>query len=301
MILPYHLKAEVIGKIEAHVGNKIITSYDIEGLDPVTYKRLLSIPDEETRNTQLEQYKSQALNFLIEATIMEIAAEREGIKVTDAEVDRAVSEIAANNKVSMEQFEKMIAKEGLSLAQYRYQIKGQIIQARIRSQIFMPQVVITEEDIYNMVDEKGDEYGLKDKYKARLITAQSKSEINKIIKSVKNGADFSDEARKNSLDASAADGGSIGWVDVTYVPIEMERALEKTQKGGLTEPFKYNNLWAVCYVDEFMSKYTMDNETEGKIRNAIGEALFTKSVAEWLKKHKETIIVLKASDRFKVK
>ena len=46
VMLPYHLKAEVIGKIEAHVGNKIITSYDIEGLDPVTYKRLLSIPDE---------------------------------------------------------------------------------------------------------------------------------------------------------------------------------------------------------------------------------------------------------------
>ena len=105
MFLPHKLQAEVIGKIEAHVGNKIITSYDIEGLDPATYKRLLSIPDEETRNTQLEQYKSQALNFLIEATIMEIAAEREGIKVTDVEVDRAVSEIAANNKVSLEQFE----------------------------------------------------------------------------------------------------------------------------------------------------------------------------------------------------
>ena len=177
--LPYQLKAEVIGKIEAHIGNKIITSYDIEGLDPATYKSLLSIPDEEVRNTQLEQFKSQALNFLIEATIMEIAAEREGIKVTDAEVDMAVNEIAANNKVSLKQFEKMIAEEGLSLAQYRYQIKGQIIQARIRSQIFMPQVVITEEDIYNMVDEKGDEYGLKDKYKARLITTQSKSEINK--------------------------------------------------------------------------------------------------------------------------
>ena len=287
MMLPYQLKAEVIGKIEAHVGNKIITSYDIEGLDPATYKKLLSIPDEETRNIQLEQYKSQVLNFLIEAVIMETAAEREGIKVTDAEIDRAVSEIAANNKVSLEQFEKMI--------------KGQIIQARIRSQIFMPQVVITEEDIYNMVDEKGDEYSLKDKYKTKLITVQSKPEINKIIKNIKQGADFSDEAVKNSLDVSAADGGNIGWVDVTYVPIEMEKALEKAQKGGLTEPFKYNNLWAVCYVDDFMSKYTMDNETESKIREAIGEALFAKSVTEWLQKHKETIIVLKASDRFKVK
>ncbi len=300
-MLPYQLKAEIIGKIEAHVGNKIITSYDIEGLDPVTYQKLLLIPDEETRNIQLEQFKSQALNFLIEAAVMETAAEREGIKVTDAEVDRAVNEIAANNKVSLAQFEKMIANEGLSLAQYRYQIKGQIIQARIRSQIFMPQVVITEEDIYNMIDEKDDEYGLKDRYKIRLITVQSKSEINKIIKRVKQGADFSDEARKNSLDINAVDGGSMGWVDVTYVPIEMERALEKTQKGGLTEPFKYNNLWAVCYVDEFMSKYTVDNETEDKIRNAIGESLFAKSVDEWLKKHKETIIVLKSSDRFKVK
>ena len=301
MMLPYQLKAEVIGKIEAHVGNKIITSYDIEGLDPATYKKLLSIPDEETRNMQLEQYKSQVLNFLIEAVIMETAAEREGIKVTDAEIDRAVSEIAANNKVSLDQFEKMIADEGLSLTQYRYQIKGQIIQARIRSQIFMPQVVITEEDIYNMVDEKGDEYSLKDKYKTKLITVQSKPETNKIIKNIKQGADFSDEAVKNSLDVSAADGGNIGWIDVTYVPIEMEKALEKAQKGGLTEPFKYNNLWAVCYVDDFMSKYTMDNETESKIRDAIGEALFAKSVTEWLQKHKETIIVLKASDRFKVK
>ncbi len=300
-MLPYQLKAEIIGKIEAHVGNKIITSYDIEGLDPATYKKILAIPDEETRNAQLEQYKSQALDFLIEATIMEIAAEREGIKVTDAEVDRAVNEIAANNKVSLEQFEKMIAKEGLSLAQYRYQIKGQIIQARIRGQIFMPQVVITEEDVHNMVDEKGDEYGLKDRYKLRLITAQSKSDIKKIIKRIKSSADFSDEALKNSLDISAAKGGDIGWVDVTYVPIEMEQALEKKQNGGMTEPFKYNDLWAVCYVDEFASKYTIDNETETKIRNAIGESLFAKSVAEWLKKHKETIIVLKASDRFKVK
>lgn len=301
LVLPHQAKSEIIGKIEAHVGNKIITSYDIEGLDPATYKRILSIADEETRNTQLEQFRSQALDFLIDATIMEIAAEREGIKVTDAEVDRAVNEIAANNKVSLEQFEKMISKEGLSLSQYRYQIKGQIIQARIRGQIFMPQVVITEEDVHNMVDEKGDEYGLKDRYKVRLITAQSKSDIKKIIKRIKTSEDFSNEALKNSLDVSAANSGDIGWVDVTYVPIEMENALEQSQKGGMTEPFQYNGLWAVCYVDDFSSKYNIDNETETKIRNAIGESLFAKSVEEWLKKHKETIIVLKSSDRFKVK
>lgn len=301
LILPHQINAEIIGKIEAHVGNRIITSYDIESLDSVTYKKLLNIPDETTRETQLSQYKEQALNFLIESTIMEIAAERDGIKVTDAEVDRALREIAANNKLSVEQLEKMMIKEGESIAQYRYKIKGEIIRARIRSQIFMPQVVITEEDIHNMIDKKGDEYGLKDRYKVKLLNTQTKAELKKLIKEIKNGADFGEVAKKNSLDTTASQYGDMGWLDVTYVPIEMERALEKVKNGGITEPFKYDNGWAVCYVEGFKSKYVMDNETEEKIKNAIGEELFTKSVTEWLKKHKETIIVLKSSDRFKVK
>ncbi len=188
----YQAKAEIIGKIEAHVGNKIITSYDVENLDTNIYKQIISIEDETTRKAQLEQYREQALAFLIEATIMEIAAEKDGVRVTDEEVDKAISEIITANDVTESQFEELIQKDGLSMAQYRYQIKSQIIQARIRGQIFMPQVVITESDIKNAIDEKGEAYGLKDRYKIKIITAQSKSEINKIIKAIKQGANFED-------------------------------------------------------------------------------------------------------------
>ncbi len=290
-------KAEIIGKIEAHVGNRIITSYDVEMLNEAAYKKILSISDENARLQQLEAYKEQALNFLIDMNIMELAAEKDGIKISDKDVDRAVAEIAASNKLSTEQFIKAVNKEGLSLKQYKYQIKSQMI---MRSKISVPQIVITDSDIKNMIDEKGDDFGLKDKYKIRIITAQTKSEINKIIKNIKKGEEFSSAAKKYSLDSSAASGGELGYKDAVYMPVEMENAVVKTKKGSITAPFKYEGIWAVCSVDDFKSKYDIDIGVREKIKAAIGEKLFQQAVDKWMKKNKDSIVVFKAADKFKV-
>ena len=291
-------KAEVINKIEAHVGNRIITSYDVEMLNPDLYKKIIAIKDEDTRNMQLAQYKEQALNFLIDMYVMEIAAEKEGIKVSDRDLDRAITEIAAGNNLSMADFEKTLKSQNLSLKQYKYQIKSQMI---LRSKISVPQIVITEEDIKNMADVKQDELGLKDLYHISIITAQTKSEINNIINRIKKGASFEDEARKNSLDTSAALGGDLGFQNAVYMPIEMEKVVESTPIGSLSKPFKYEDKWAVCLVKEFKSKYDMDEATREKIRQAIGEKLFAEAVDKWMKKSKETVIVLKSNEKFKVK
>ena len=291
-------KAEVIDKIEAHVGSKIITSYDIEMLNPAVYKQIIAIKDETIKEEQLKAYKEQALNFLIDMYVMEIAAEKDGIRISDKDVDRAVSEIAASNKLSMADFERTLAAQNLSLKQYRYQIKSQLI---LRSKINVPQIVITEEDIMNMVDKKQEEFGLKDMYEISMITMQNKSDINKVISRIKKGASFEDEAKKYSLDTSAAKGGYLGIQDSTYMPLEMEEVLKQTKVGNLTKPFKYEDKWAVCFVKKFKSKYEMDDEVREKIRAAIGEQLFNEAVEKWMKKSRDSVVVLRAADKFKVK
>lgn len=296
--LTIQASAEVIDKIEAHVGKRIITSYDIEMLNPDVYKKLLAIPDEKTRQEQLQQYKEQALDFLIDMNIMEIAAEKDGIKVSDKDLDRAINEIASSNGMTLANFEKALKEQNLSLNQYKYQIKSQMI---LRSKINVPQIVITEEDIQNMADEKQDELGLKDEYDINIITVQTKSELNKIISNIKKGASFEDEARKNSLDSSAASGGALGFQNAVYMPVDMEKAVKATKTGSLSKPFKYEGKWAVCRVNNFKSKYDMSEETRQKIREAIGEKLFNEAVEKWMKKNRESIVVLRANEKFKVK
>lgn len=296
--LTIQAKAEVINKIEAHVGNRIITSYDIETLNPDAYKLILSIPDEKARQEQLSQYKEQALNFLIDMNVMEIAAEKDGIKVSDKDLDRAINEIAASNNLSMADFEKTLKAQNLSLKQYKYQIKSQMI---LRSKINVPQIVITEEDILNMVDEKQDEFGLRDMYDISIITVQTKSELNKIISRINKGASFEEEAKKYSLDSSASNGGALGFQNATYMPLEMEETLKKTKVGSISRPFKYENKWAVCLVNGFKSKYEIDDTVRQKIREAIGEKLFAEAVEKWMKKSRESVVVLKSAEKFKVK
>lgn len=157
------VRAEVVGKIEAHVGNRIITAYDVANLDPITYKKILSIEDKEIRDAQLKQYHSQAVDFLINQYVIEISAEREGIKVTDEEVDRAVEEVAKSNNITRKELEEALIKEGISMEKYRYQLKSQIINVRVRNMVLMPKIVITQEDLEKAAEEKADEYSLKDK------------------------------------------------------------------------------------------------------------------------------------------
>lgn len=301
IIFPNLLRAEIVGKIEAHVGNRIITAYDVANLDPITYKKILAITDKETRDAQLKQYHSQAVDFLINQYVIEISAEREGIKVTEEEIDKAIEEVAKANKITKKQLEDTLLKEGISMEKYRYQLKSQIINVRIRNMVLMPKIVITEEDLEKMADEKADEYGIKDKYNIRIIHAQTKKEINKIRKEIEKGLPFAEAAKKYSLDPSAAEGGSVGWIDVTYVPIEMERALKASKKGEITKPFEYEGMWAICYIEDFADKYNFDNETRVKLTNAVGEKLFSNVFNQWLKRNQETIVIIKAGDRFEVK
>ena len=303
MILPISQKAqaEIIGKIEAHVGNKIITSYDVENLDPAAYKQILAIPDKDTRNRQLEQFKSQALDFLINQLVVETAGERAGIKVSDTEIDRAIDEIAANNKVSKAQLSELLKKEGLSMEKYRYQIKNQILNAKIRNQVLMPKIVVTDTDIRKMADKKADELRLKDRYDLRIITVQTKGEIKEVLKEIKNGMPFEEAAKKYSLDTSASDGGKLGWIDVTYVPAEMANALKGLKTGDMTKPFRNDSQWAVCLVEDFTDKYSFDNETREILTDAAGNEIFDNVFRQWLARNQETIVILKSGGRFEVK
>lgn len=287
--------SEVINRIVAHVGNKVITEYDIQNLDPAKYNEILAIKDENIRNKQIELYQEAALNYLIDQEIVIIAAEKEGVKVSDEEVEMAINEIMRENKLTLKTLEDALIKEGTSLSKYKYKLKNDIINARVRNQILLPKIIATEKDIRRMADLKSDEYNLKDKYKLSIIITTDKNTMNKAIKEIKNTS-FEEAAKKYSIDKSATNNGYMGELEVDGLSQEMLKNIKKTKIGKISKPFKSNNQWIIFRVDGFISKYNFDEETRKKLIDDVSNELFQIVFNNWLEQNKNKIVVIRENN-----
>ncbi len=287
--------SEVINRIVAHVGNKVITEYDIQNLDPAKYNEILAIKDENIRNKQMEFYQEAALNYLIDQEIVIIAAEKEGIKVSDEEVEMAINDIMRENKLTLKTLEQALIKEGTSLLKYRYKLKNDILNARVRNQILLPKIIATEKDIRRMADLKSDEYNLKDKYKISIIITTDKNTMNKAIKEIKKSS-FEEAAQIYSIDRSAINNGYMGELEVDGLSQEMLKIIKKTKIGKISKPYKSNNQWIIFRVDGFVSKYDFDEETRKKLIDDVSNELFQTVFNNWLEQNKSNIVVIRENN-----
>lgn len=100
-----------------------------------------------------------------------------------------------------------------------------------------------------------------------------------------NGEDFSILARSNSDDkASAADGGSLGWVSPGMMVASFEEQMGRLQPGEISQPFTTRFGWHIVQV---MSRRKHDNTEELQrlqARNNISQRKTEEAVENWLRR-----------------
>ncbi len=290
--------SEVINKVLAYVGNNAITLYDVQGLNPKEYSRMIAIEDEAERSATLAEFEKQALEFLISQEVIVLSAEREGIIVAEEEIDAAIAEVAARSNVSVDELEALVEKEGLSLPMYRSQIKTEILNARVRMQVLAPKTVVSEDDIRMHIEQNPEEYDLYDKYDVRMLMASTEDSLDDALDAVEGGLSFDEAVKQYSTDASATNGGKLGFIEPALLSDNMREALEGTKVGAITEPFEVNGQWAVFMVDDFQNKFDISDELRAELAEEIAEDLFTKVFAQWLEKNSETIVIMRSGEMF---
>lgn len=293
LTIPYTLKAEVVNRILANVGDKIITSYDIQSIDNAQYKKILDIDDDDLRNETIKTYTEQVLDFLINQYLVEIAAAREGIKVTDQEVELAINDILVRNNLDIKQLEESILAEGVTFSKYRYQLKNEILNVRIRNNILMPKILVVDKDLIDIVNSDPEEYSLYNHYEVRLILTSTKNELSLLLKDIETEEEFISIARLHSDDPTSSDGGYMGSLELELLEPYMQEALEGAEVGELTEIFQHNNQWATFYVISKTDKYNFDDTTRATLMEKAMEKQFNLVFANWLERNKATIVVIK--------
>jgi peptidyl-prolyl cis-trans isomerase SurA len=109
---------------------------------------------------------------------------------------------------------------------------------------------------------------------------QAKSQLERILIDLKNGASFSDLAKSNSQDYDNANkGGNMGWITLTEVPFKVSKEIEQTAIGKVSQPFKSDDAWQIIKVINQRKK----DDTAEYIRQQAANVLFQQKAQQAVK------------------
>jgi peptidyl-prolyl cis-trans isomerase SurA len=189
----------------------------------------------------------QVLERLIIRELQVQRALQTGIRVSDADIDQALTTLAQQNNMTVQQMRQVIEGDGEDFAEFRRNIGEEIMTERLRQRIVnsMDPVTDTEIDILLASEDlAGGEYNvshilisLPEGSTPQQISA-TQAEADDLHQRLLDGLDFASAAISYSDSQEALEGGLVGWRDLNSVPAFFADAVRDLKPGQISEPIR---------------------------------------------------------------
>lgn len=233
--------AAEINKVAAVVNGKAITMFDLQrvALPEMAKARLdpKSPRDQEKVNAILRR----TLDQMVLGILYEQEAKRLNIKITDADVDQAITNMYQQRGMTKEQFERDLARQKMTLSQLRDNFRSGMIRQRLMSMEVGRRVVVTPEEIAQYYEQhKGTMYNRQGLHMG-LIVYHPQAPAATIARKLRNGEmQWLEASRKYSVLPNRDKGGDSGEVQWDRLNPEWKGRLEAMQPGDVTPLFNFN-------------------------------------------------------------
>ncbi|MGA0612176.1 peptidylprolyl isomerase [Caldimonas sp. KR1-144] len=176
--------------IVAVVGQELVTNAEVQ-------QRLAAVQRESVRGGQPvpapAELRRQLLDTLIDERAQLAYARESGLKVDDPELDRAINNVAAANRVTVAQLRERLARDGTDFDRFRANLRDQILLERVREREVNSSIKITDAEIDAFIESR------------RAGVAPSEYNIAQVLVAVPEGAPEAEvAARRAQAEAALA-------------------------------------------------------------------------------------------------
>lgn len=284
---------DVIDRIVAVVNQDLILLSDLdEAVEGAARDRLrgMSGPEREAAAAQLRE---EALDFLVDDKLIQQAMNRADIVVEDRELEGAIADVARTNRMTMEQLEEQLGRQGMSLEKYRGEMRDQLRRYKFMNLHIRGRVEITDEQLRSyykqvMADASPDPAW---RLRRMLLTYDAATdgareatvaEADAIVTSVAGGADFAAIASEKSADTSTKErGGDAGVVraaDLSSVWADTLRAAAVGEVVRLEAP---GGVWLLQIVELANAAVKPFEEVEDELMRILYEDAMEAEMQNW--------------------
>lgn len=204
-------------KVDAQVA-QAQAYFQQQGLDPTS----------EEGEAIVLQLRFQILDWMIDQELIAQAARREGITITDEEVDAEINKIISSSSAGDEaKFDAWLAENGLTRDSFREQLRSELLSAALQTKV-VASLPTTAEQVH-----------------ARHILVNSEEQAMEVLQRLLSGESFTSLAAQYSQDRSTReDGGDLGFFPRGVMEPNFEAVaftLQPGQISGIVQtPFGYH-------------------------------------------------------------
>jgi peptidyl-prolyl cis-trans isomerase SurA len=237
-----HAAAQTGDYIVAVVNQDLVTASEVQ-------QRLARVRDEAARNhTPLPPaptLRRQVLDALIDERVLVTNARDSGLRIEDPELDRAVTNVAQQNQLSLAQLRDRLRQEGIPFAKFRDNIRDQMLVERLREREVVSRIKISDAEIDDLIDKRRAAAGQSAQIDvaqilitvpegaAADVVAERRARAEAALARVRGGEDFATVAREVSEDGNRAQGGDIGLRPKDRLPDLFVRAVQPLKPGEI--------------------------------------------------------------------
>lgn len=138
------LQAATLDTIVAVVNEAVITQSQLNQEITLAREQMLASHTPVPPPAVLRQ---KMLQSLINKQLQLQVAKKEGLTVSDADVDHAIDRIAQGNGITAQQLKIKVQQQGINYDKYRNEIREQMIISQLQQREVAPKVVITEQEV----------------------------------------------------------------------------------------------------------------------------------------------------------
>lgn len=237
---------EKLDSIAAIVNDDIILSSELQQRMSIVKSQLAS------RNQRLPPdniLTSQVMDRLILDNLILQTAEKQGIKVTERQLNDAINTIAARNEMTLEQFREALIAEGQDYISAREQIRKEMLIAQVQQNNVNRRIRVSDQEIKAFLaseDSQSNQTELllsiilisipEEASPEQIQTAETQAGL--IHQELSKGADFAELAIAASSAPNALNGGDLGWRKLVELPEPLAEALKGMQSGEISSPIR---------------------------------------------------------------
>jgi peptidyl-prolyl cis-trans isomerase SurA len=289
-------EAAVVDRIVAVVNEDVITLYDIEMLLRPLVQNLKAqrLPPEREAQA-LAQLRTELLNNLIDTKLTEQEVKRYNIAITDEEIDNYIRQIKQRRSASDEQLRGVLAEQGMTMDEYRKEVRLELQRTNLVSREVRSKVVITEAEIKAYFEKNRAKYGGGTQYHLWNLfvklpaqaspanRAAAQNMLEEVLAELKRGRPFQEIVRMTAERPSALQGSDLGLFRIEELTPRLREAVRGMKAGQYSPVVETDFGYQLVFVEDIRETASRPlAQVEAEIQDILFRERVDERFVSWL-------------------